>query len=330
MRLLVLGGTHFVGRALAEAGLARGDEVTTLNRGVSGSQVPGTEALVADRLVRDELTRVLDGRSWDAVVDTWSSDPAVVETSAELLAGRVGHYGYVSSASVYRWPIPRGADETTPTVDVDAAEEGDYAANKRGGELAVLRHLDGRALLARAGLIIGPAENVGRLPWWLRRVERGGRVPAPGSPDQPLQLIDARDLARWMLDSADRGLSGAFNALSRRGNATMGQILETALQVTGSDAELVWTTPEQIEAAGVEPWTELPLWAPPTGELAALHDIDVDASHAEGLRCRPIAETVVDTWAWMQTPSASTSTPPRAAVGLDADAERRLLAQAGV
>ena len=257
----------------------------------------------------------------------WSAPGRTIPRSSspvpKLLAGQVGHYGYVSSSSVYRWPIPRRADETTPTVDAAGAD--DYAAHKRGAELAVLRHLDGRALLARAGLIVGPFEDVGRLPWWLRRVERGGRVAAPGSPDQPLQLIDARDLARWMLDSADRGLSGVFNACSRPGNATMGQILETARQVTGSSAELVWTTPEQVEAAGVEPWTELPLWAPPTGELAALHDIDVAASHAEGLRCRPIAETVADTWAWMQTTSGSGYVHPRATLGLTADAERRLL-----
>ena len=197
--------------------------------------------------------------------------------------------------------------------------------HKRASELALLRALPGRTLLARAGLLVGPAEDVGRLPWWLRRVARGGRVVAPGSPEQPLQLIDARDLARWMLDSADRGLVGTFNASSRPGHTTTGELLEAARAVTGSTAELVWVTPEQIEAAGVAPWTQLPLWAPPTGELAALHDVNVDASHAEGLRCRPIGDTVADTWAWMQEPSGSAYVHPRAAPGLDADAEQRLL-----
>ena len=170
-------------------------------------------------------------------------------------------------------------------MDGDAASEEweDYAAAKRGGELAVLEHFDGPSVLARAGLILGPYELVGRMPWWLRRIERGGDVLAPGPRDLPLQYIDCRDLAGWLLHAADAGISGAFNTVSRPGHATMESLLTAAVAATGSDAHLVWVDPEVIEAAGIEPWIELPVWVPPYGEGASLHDGDV----VRDLRGRP-------------------------------------------
>jgi uncharacterized protein YbjT (DUF2867 family) len=158
MRLLVLGGTHHVGRAVVETALARGDDVTTLNRGMTGHQPPGTRVLRADRTDPAALRAALGDGSWDAVIDTWSRAPEVVADAAGLLAGRAGHYGYVSSVSVYRDPVPRGADESAPMVDGDpASTDGtDYQAAKRGGELAAVAAFGDRALLARAGLILGP------------------------------------------------------------------------------------------------------------------------------------------------------------------------------
>ena len=151
MRLLVLGGTHHVGRAVVETALARGDEVTTLTRGVSGPPAAGARALYADRTDPGALAAALGGASWDAVIDTWSGAPCVVQDAAQLLAGRAGHYGYVSSRSVYQWPIPPGADESAPVVDGDpgSADGSDYAAAKRGGELAAVAAFGDRALLAR-------------------------------------------------------------------------------------------------------------------------------------------------------------------------------------
>jgi uncharacterized protein YbjT (DUF2867 family) len=197
MRLLVLGGTHHVGRAVVEAALARGDEVTTLTRGVSGPPAAGARALHADRTKPGELPAVLGGAVWDAVIDTWSGAPHAVGDAARLLASQAGHYCYVSSRPVYRWPIPPGADESAPVVEADprSMDSDDYAAAKRGGEQAAVEAFGGRALLARAGLILGPYEITGRMPWWLRRIERGGDVLAPGPPDLALQYIDGRDLA---------------------------------------------------------------------------------------------------------------------------------------
>lgn len=328
MRVLVLGGTHHVGRAVVETALSRGDQVTTLTRGVTGHAVPGAEARHADRLDPEAVRDALGGDTWDAVVDTWSHEPVAVRDSARLLAGRAPHYTYVSSRSVYTWPMEPGSDESAPVVDGDpgSTDAADYAAAKRGGELAVQGEFDGEVLLPRAGLVLGPYEVVGRLPWWLNRIAAGGRVPAPGPHDRPLQYVDARDLAAWVLDAAERGVSGAYNTVSRRGHTTIGALLDHCVAVTGSDAELVWVSPEAVAAAGLSGWTDLPIWVPPTGELAALHDCDVSAAHEAGLRCRPMEETVADTWAWLQR--EGTPAPPSARagdLGLSAEEERRLL-----
>lgn len=326
MRLLVLGGTHHVGRAVVESALARGDDVTTLTRGVSGPPASGANARYADRTDPDALRSVLGDDTWDAVIDTWSFAPRVVRDSATLLSGRASHYGYVSSRSVYQWPIPSRADESAPVVEANANsdESADYAAAKRGGELAVVEYFDGPSVLARAGLILGPYESVGRMPWWLRRIERGGDVLAPGPRDRPLQYIDCRDLANWMLHAADEGISGAFNSVSKPGQATMESLLNACVAAIGSAANLVWVDPEVIEAAGIEGWTELPVWMPPDGEGASLHDGDVSAIYATGLVCRPVEETVADTWAWLR---AEGDPPPgRIRHGLDPAREREVLA----
>lgn len=327
MRLLVLGGTHFVGRSIVEEALRRGDEVTALNRGVSGTPVEGAATLTVDRRDPGALEAALGTGEWDAVLDTWSSEPVVVESSARILADRVVHYGFVSSRSVYRWPVPPGADESAPVVagDPEGDDGSDYPAAKRGGELAVGRYFAGRALLARAGLILGPHEDVGRLPWWLARMSRGGRVLAPGPPDLRLQYIDARDLASWMLDAARRRLAGTFNTVSRPGHATMAELLETCNEVVGQRAELVWRSPQAIEAAGISGWTQLPIWVPAGSDMAGLHAGDVTAAHAEGLRCRPVRETVADTWRWLQRAGFPPPRADRPVPGLDPDLERRAL-----
>jgi 2'-hydroxyisoflavone reductase len=328
MRLLVLGGTHHVGRAVVEAALARGDEVTTVNRGETGKDVPGAEVRRADRTEPGQLSAALGADTWDAVIDPWSRAPRVVSESAALLSGRVGHYGYVSTRSVYQWPVPRRADENAPVVEADPASDdgSDYSVAKRGGELAVLQHFDGPSVLARAGLILGPYEIVGRMPWWLRRIERGGDVLAPGPKDMPIQYIDCRDLANWMLHAADERLSGPFNAVSKPGHATMGSLLEAAVAAVGSDAHLVWVDPEVILAAEIEPWTELPVWIPPYGEGAAMHDGDVSAIYAAGLTCRPVTETVTDTWRWLQAEGDPPQPEGRPGHGLDPERERAVLA----
>ncbi|NBE56541.1 NAD-dependent epimerase/dehydratase family protein [Streptomyces boluensis] len=327
MRLLILGGTEFAGRAVAETALARDWDVTLLHRG-RHAPPPGVRALHGDRTAPDGLAALADGE-WDVVVDTWSAAPSVVRDSARLLAGRAGAYVYVSSCSVYAWPPPAGYDEgaklTEGAADADRTE---YARDKRGGELAVLESFGPEcSLFARAGLIIGPYENVGRLPWWLGRIARGGPVLAPGPRELPLQFIDVRDLAEWILDAAAAGLSGPYNLVGPPGHTTTGELLDACVRATGSEAELRWTAPEEIAAAGIEPWTQLPIWVPPDSELhAALHSADVSKALAAGLRCRPAEQTVRDTWAWLRSlGGVAPQRPDRPALGLDPEAERKVL-----
>ncbi|MFB4422014.1 NAD-dependent epimerase/dehydratase family protein [Streptomyces sp. QL37] len=328
----MLGGTEFVGRAVTVAALDRGWEVTVLHRGRHAAPT-GARILTGDRTTGEAGLAALGDGAWDLVVDTWSGAPSAVRDAARLLSDRAGHFTYVSSRSVYAHPAPAGLTEDGPLVDgasADAGADVPYALAKRGGELAALDAFGDRALLARAGLILGPGENIGRLPWWLTRTARGGEVIAPGPPDSALQYIDARDLADWLLDAAAEGLSGPYNTVSHPGHTTMGELLDTCVRVTGSRARLRWTDPTVLLAAGVEPWTDLPVWLP-AGELHdTLHRGDVAKAHAAGLRCRPVGETVADTWAWLrELGGTAPHRPDRPAVGLDARTEAKLLAAPG-
>ncbi|MEF9882555.1 NAD-dependent epimerase/dehydratase family protein [Streptomyces sp. P9-A4] len=340
MRLLMLGGTEFVGRAVVEAALDRGWDVTVFHRGRHPAP-EGVTALLGDRTTAPEGLAALATGSWDAVVDTWSLAPSVVRDAARLLAGRVERYAYVSSRSVYTWPMAAGLTEDGPLVEgsPDAGGEVPYGEAKRGGELAVADAFGAeRSLFVRAGLILGPYENVGRLPWWLGRIARGGPVLAPGPGTLPIQYIDVRDLAEWTLDAVAAGLSGPYNLVSPSGHATMGELLDACVRATGrtggTDAEadaveLRWTDPEALVAAGVEPWTELPVWLPPGETYDAMHTADVSRALATGLRCRPVVETVADTWAWLESLGGVApdrpNRPGRPPVGLSPEREAEVL-----
>ncbi|MFJ9820285.1 SDR family oxidoreductase [Streptomyces sp. NPDC101151] len=333
MRLLVLGGTEFVGRVVVEAALGRGWEVTVFHRG--RHQPPaGVRSLHGDRTAPDGLDALAgDHGTWDAVVDTWSAEPRAVRDAARLLRGRAGRYVYISSRSVYAWPWPStgGHAEDGPLVEgADAgAEATDYPQDKRGGELAAVEAFGAEgSVLVRAGLILGRYENVGRLPWWLTRMARGGPVLAPGPQDLRIQYIDVRDLADWLIGAVERELSGPYDVVGPPGLATMGELLRACAEVTGGGAELRWTDPEVIEDAGIEPWTQLPVWVPPGGELYdAVHCGDVSRALATGLVCRPVGETVADTWRWLTeiggtAPQRADRTPK----GLDPGVEAKVLA----
>lgn len=318
MRLLVIGGTVFLGRHVAETALARGHEVTVFHRGRHGRAPDGAEALIGDRT--SDLS-ALEGREWDAVIDTCGFAPEDVALTAGALADRVGHYGFVSSGSAYAdWPHAP-VSEDSPVFESDEREYGPLkAACERAAEAA----LPGRVLVARAGVIVGPHENIGRLPWWLRRLAEGGEVLAPGPPEAELQLIDARDLAAWMLDMAEAGRGGAFNAIAQPGSATWGELLALAREVTGGGAELRWVAPELIEARVEEPWEALPLW--PIPSLPGLYGMSAQRAARAGLTPRPLRETVADTWAWLAAGGELDAWRSELrATGLSPEAERELL-----
>jgi nucleoside-diphosphate-sugar epimerase len=282
MRLLVLGGTVFLGRHVVAAALARGHEVTLFTRGRHGVDLFGeAEHVRGDR----SDPAPLRGRAWDAAIDTSGYQPEHVAASARL---DVGHYVFVSSVNAYPdWP-ERPVDEGSPVWEAGD----DYGPKKVACERAAEGALPGRVASVRAGLIVGPHDSVFRLPWWVRRIARGGTVPAPGDPARTVQLIDARDLAAWMLDLAERGAAGTFNGTAPIGQTTMGGVLAAA-----GEAHLKWIGDDKLEAAGVEPWTELPLWLPE--RFAGTWAVGTSRAQAAGLRCRPVGETVADVAAWL-------------------------------
>lgn len=329
MRTLVIGGSVFLGRAVVEEALRRGHEVTTFNRGRSGADLPGVEAIRGDREVPEDLERLTGGRAWDAVIDICGYVPKVVGRSVRALNGRAATYAFVSSISACSaWPETPGADEGSPRFACapDAgADDGDYGTLKAGCERAVEQGFDGDALIIQPGLILGPHENVGRLPWWLTRVARGGRVLAPGRPETEMQVIDARDIAAFTLDRAEAGGGDRYFTSGVRGNVTYGGLLNLCREVTGSDAEFVWAKDRFLLDREVQTWTELPLWAPDRPEFAGTWLPSSAKAHAAGLRCRPVAETVGDTWAWLRNiPEAERSFGNH---GIDPDKEARLLAE---
>ncbi|GAA2231789.1 MULTISPECIES: NAD-dependent epimerase/dehydratase family protein [Kitasatospora] len=334
MNILVLGGTSFLGRAYVTEALRRGHRVTTFNRGLSGADQDGVEAVRGDRNSAADLERLVDGRRWDAVVDTAGQQPAAVALAARLLRPHTDRYSFVSSIHAFAdWPaLPVSEDSPTHPCPADTpADQPPANALKAGCERALLEHFGAeRSVILNCGLLIGPYENVGRLPWWLERITRGGKVAAPGSPDRTMALIDARDFAAFGLDLVERGASGRYVTTAPAGSTTMGEWLATCVEVTGGKAELVWIDDEALLAAEVTPWVELPLWTPDLPEWQGIWLADTAKAQAAGLNCRPIAESVRDTWAWIQErgPRTKPYTQGSVPLGIDPAKERRLLEQA--
>jgi len=331
--MLVLGGTRFVGSASVEEALRRGGEVTTFNRGQTGVDVAGVEVVHGDRESKGDLQRLIAGKSWDVVVDTSGYVPHVVGDSARVLAGRAGLYLFLSTISVYPdWPV-KGVSEASPMYECSpdaggsAADEASWSATqygsyKAGCERAVIEVFGDRALVLRPGVILGPHENIGRLTWWLRRIARGGRVLGPGNPGRSIQPIDARDVANFALDLAESGRAGVFNVAAPKGHATFGSMLVQCAHATGSNSELVWVDDEFLVEHGVRQWTEIPLWRVHEGTW----NVDATMASAAGLTCRPLAETVGDTWTWMGEDGGPAPYGRQAQHGLSPERERQLLA----
>jgi nucleoside-diphosphate-sugar epimerase len=326
MRTLILGGTVFLGRHVAAEALARGHELTLFTRGRHGSELfPEATHLRGDR--GSDLSALETGE-WDVVVDTSGRRAADVAASARLLADRAGHYVFVSSVNAHPgWP-EAVVDESSPTWQ---SEEDDYGAQKAASERAVEAAMPGRATAVRAGMIVGPHDNTWRLPWWVERVGRGGDVLAPGDPERTVQLVDARDLAAWMLDVGERGIAGAFCATAPPDRTTLRDVLEAAQRASGSDARLHWAPDALLRESGLEPWIEIPLWLP-EDEFPGTWRVGTAAAEAAGLRTRPVAETVADVWAWIRDGGRSELHDwgqEARATGIPPERERELLARLG-
>jgi 2'-hydroxyisoflavone reductase len=315
MRFLVLGGTRFLGRHLVEAAIERGHMVTTFTRGQSPThEHPAVLPLGGDRDPHKNAgLAALASGTWDAVFDLSGYVPRIVDASAELLEARVRRYVFVSSLSVY-------ADSSQPGTREDAAREAladpgsedvtaHYGALKAACEDRVVARYGDRATIVRPGLIVGPLDPTDRFAYWVARFtqpnvlgERDAEAAVPAPPGRPIQLIDARDLAHWMVALAERDIGGAFNAVSPAGQWTMANLIDTLL-VFGRDGAgpiPVWIDLEVLKKSGVEPWIELPLWLPEDDpQFAGFFAADTTRAAETGLVVRPLAATVADTATWL-------------------------------
>jgi 2'-hydroxyisoflavone reductase len=327
VKLLVLGGTAFAGRALVEAALARGHEPVLFNRGRTNPGLfPEVEQVHGDR--DGELGR-LDGRRFDAVVDTSGYVPRVVAASAAFASVAAERYCFVSSVSVYADLSVPGVAEDAPLAELadESVEEvtGEtYGPLKALCERVVADALPGRALIVRPGLIVGPYDPTDRFTYWPERIARGGPVLVPGRPDRPLQFVDARDLAAWMLALIEDGSAGTFNAAGPEPRPTMGELFDVCRRAGGAGARPVWADDAFLFERGVGAWMELPLWLPEGGDHAGIFAIDASAARERGLGFRPLEQTVADTLAWTRT-----RPPGERRAGLAPEREAELLRELG-
>lgn len=332
MKLLVLGGTRFVGRALVASARDAGHEVTIVHRGRSApSPLPGVESLLGDR---SEGLPLPPGRRWDAAIDTSGYVPRVVGRATEALRDRVDHYVFVSTISVYAGPWTPGMNEDAPRAPFDPAAGEDvtgetYGPLKSGCEDTVRRSFGARALVVRPGLIVGPHDPTGRFTYWVERVAAGGEILAPGAPSDPVQFVDVRDLAGWMLMAVTSSRTGTFHVSGPETPLGWGAFLDGARAALGTDARFTWAPEPFLAEHGVTPWAELPAWVP-SSERGLLM-LDLARVLATGIRYRPLADTVRDTLAWARSTTAGSSaaspSPPsdRTPPGLNPQRERALL-----
>ena len=325
MKILILGGTQFVGRHLADAALAHGHELTLFNRGTkSAGLFSDTEHLTGDR--DGDGLEVLRGRTWDAVLDTCGYLPRVVRQSAALLAETVFRYVFISTISVYAEFATPNQDETAPLGVLDNAGT-EEQTNETYGPLKVLceqaveEAFPGRALIIRPGFIVGPYDPTDRFTYWVRRVAEGGDVLAPGTPGQPMQVIDARDLADWTLSLVEREETGIYNATGPDYALTLGAVLETAQTVSGSSARLTWVPDAFLKANSADSFSLLPFYLPKSPDTDGLMTASIAKALGQGLTFRPLADTIGDTLAWDKTRPAGVPLK----VGITHEQEQELL-----
>lgn len=316
MRILILGGTQFLGRHTVDAALERGHDVTLFNRGQTRPELfPDVEKLRGDR---DGDLSALEGRDFDAVVDTSGYLPRVVGRTIDAL-GDIGHYTFVSTISVYR-DLSTPPTEETPVAELEEPTEEVMQAY---GELKadcedVVRERFPDAFVPRPGLIVGPWDPTGRFTYWPQRIAAGGRVLAPSPPSADAQVIDVRDLAGWIVRAAEDRLAGTYNAVDRA--TTREALFDTCRRVGESDAELVWVDPQFLVEHEVGEWMELPLWLA-GAEHAGMLSIDPARAFAAGLETRPLEETVRDTLEWVHSGEAPIEPP----AGLAREKEQAVL-----
>ncbi|MGH8138913.1 MAG: NAD-dependent epimerase/dehydratase family protein [Steroidobacteraceae bacterium] len=331
LRILILGGTRFLGVHMTQLALDRGHTVTLFNRGKTNANLfPQVEHLHGDR--NGELDS-LRGRKWDAVIDDSGYFPRHVRLSAELLAPNVQQYLFISTISVYASlaqpvtedsPVGKIADETVETTDA-----GNYGPLKALCEKAAMAAMPGRTAVFRPGLIVGPHDNTDRFTYWPARAARGGEMLAPGTPRDPIQFIDARDLSAFALHVVENRVTGTFNVLSPPHMFSMGDLVTASIGAANELAKpnppphAVWVSSDFLEKQQVEPWSDMPVWIPAKGEMAGAEQTSATRAVRAGLANRPIRQTVNDTLAWhLKRPEAERETLK---AGIAPEREQRVL-----
>ncbi len=301
MHILIIGGTRLLGRALVETALSQNYSVTLFNRGQSAPDAfPNVEQIHGDRHANLHL---LDGRTWDAAVDTCGYTSAAVRASAEALADKVAHYTFISSLSVYASHATPNADETAEVAELEEGQEegkgyDTYGESKALAEQAAEAALPGRVLNVRAGLLIGQHDYMERFPYWVRRISEGGEVLVPDGRQQSVQMIDVRDVAAWVFDMAASRSAGTFNVTGPAQPITFEEMVKSIREATGSDADFVWADEAWLVKQGVQPFQDLPIWMPPGDLYQGFLARNIDRALAAGLTFRPLADTVRDVLAW--------------------------------
>ncbi|NMO15817.1 SDR family oxidoreductase [Pyxidicoccus fallax] len=331
-KILILGGTGFLGPAIVAAAQARGHTLTLFNRGKTRPELfPNVEKLQGDRdPKKDEGLKALEGRKWDAVIDTSGYYPRMVKASAELLAPNVGQYVFISSISAYAKNDIVGQDESGATAtlaDPNVEEMGknfeNYGGLKRACEEAAEKAFPGRTANVRPGYIVGPEDRSDRFTWFPVRYERGGEMLAPGSPADPLQIIDVRDLAEWLVHVVENNITGVYNALGPEKPWSMGELFAACKKITGKDTKLTWVPSEFLVKQGEDGDGEIPIWAPPLGKYTGMHRYSNAKAVKAGLKFRSPATTTADTLAWFKSLPQERRDKMRA--GLKPEREQELL-----
>ncbi len=336
LRILILGGTGFTGPFQVQYALSRGHKVTVFNRGKTH---PGELPREAEQLIGDRNGQLdaLKGRKWDVVVDIPTTLPVWVRDAAQVLQGNVDRYVFISTISVYSDNSKPGMDESGPLAEykgADAMKEtqqtltasryGLYGPLKALSEKEAEKWFPGKALIIRPGLIVGPGDESDRFTYWPVRLDRGGEILAPGNPTDPVQFIDARDLAEWTIRMVEQGTTGVFNATGPKSKLTIGEMLDGIKKVTKAESRFTWADADFLAAQKVRPWSDMPVWVPPRGGSAGFSEISIKKGLDKGLTFRTIPDTTRATLDWFRK-----QTPERQAklkAGISAEREAEVLA----
>lgn len=336
LKILILGGTGFTGPFQVKYAVSRGHQVTVFNRGRTH---PGILPKEVEQLIGDRNGQLdaLKGRKWDVVIDIPTTLPVWVRDAAQILKGNVDRYVFVSTISVYSDVSKPGSDETAPLLKYEGADAmketndtlrksnfGLYGPLKALSEAEAEKWFPGKALIVRPGLIVGPGDESDRFTYWPVRVERGGEVLAPGNPTDPVQFIDARDLAEWIIRMAEQGTVGAFNAVGPREKLGIGGMLDGIKKATKSNAQFTWADADFLAAQKVRPWADMPVWVPPRGEETGFSTISTKKALAKGLTFRPLDDTTRATLEWFHQQTPERQAKLRA--GITAEREKEVLA----